>query len=869
MADKESKFGGNQPKSKYGGTYVERQPLLEDTRIQRVIEEDPVDASGVGTAILSGLTNSETNKVFWLASKRFPEIYEQGGDPSVYYAFNPEDGDLYYRDPYSGDYKKEFADGPFGYDIDYLDYAIGPSGQFLAEVIPGSIGIGAGYLSGGYPGAMVGGAKGTAIGGSIAYATRAALSAVLGGPPLDAEKAAKDLAFSSVLGAVPFGVPTKEAPAAMKVLMEKFPGSDGRTILADIVQNGGKTVDEKLAYMQNKYPDIPISRAEASGLVGNKGYKAEVWMAKNARTEELVEHFESRNQRVAYHAELFFDHLLSGKYVKGDAKNKLTGKPALDAEFDVARAAEDYIALEKEKLAKTVAPIYKEAYDMDVVIDVSDILKKIDDVIANPNTSAKKLSTYKEMRQGLIDARFEGDVARSSTELLHEGLKDNFNRVISALTKDADTTLKREASIIRDQISQRLKSANPTYAKATRIYDDAIGTAQILDRSIVGQFAGVVEKGGEAAGRLTKKLFSGNINPKEITELKTILQTTEDGAQAWQNLKGTWLRTQWDDVVASQTNPLSEPSAYLKSIGVKQPTKSFPKTPMRFDPMGLPMPQSADELARLADEMAEYKAKGTKAKMWQAILEPDELSEFIDLTSMMQMVSRIQTQAGSDTFGNFSLSAVFGNEAKQIMGSTQKGRQAARKAGGILSALFGFTSRLTARGFDDMLTGSTNAQKEAYRDLLISHIVDPRKRADLSVALDATKPLAYLVGQTFTRSGIEGVTELFNTIEDRNQALREASEERKQDAAESEVAPVLMPRPDSMVEPQADPNLGARIESARPATLNLPMFEGETEGPALGLDFDPSMSPTILPRDDDRELAMRLRARRSGIGGLV
>ena len=164
MADKESKFGGNQPKSKYGGTYVERQPLLEDTRIQRVIEEDPLDASGVGTAILSGLTNSETNKVFWLASKRFPEIYEQGGDPSVYYAFNPEDGDLYYRDPYSGDYKKEFADGPFGYDIDYLGYAIGPSGQFLAEVIPGSIGIGAGYLSGGYPGAMVGGAKGTAIG---------------------------------------------------------------------------------------------------------------------------------------------------------------------------------------------------------------------------------------------------------------------------------------------------------------------------------------------------------------------------------------------------------------------------------------------------------------------------------------------------------------------------------------------------------------------------------------------------------------------------------------------------------------------------------------------------------------------------------
>ena len=95
MAETESQFGGRRPASRFGGTYVEEQPLLEDTRtVGPVIQEDPVDASGIGTAILSGMTNDETNKVFWLATKRFPEIYEQGGDPSVYYAFD-EDGDLY------------------------------------------------------------------------------------------------------------------------------------------------------------------------------------------------------------------------------------------------------------------------------------------------------------------------------------------------------------------------------------------------------------------------------------------------------------------------------------------------------------------------------------------------------------------------------------------------------------------------------------------------------------------------------------------------------------------------------------------------------------------------------------------------------
>ena len=865
MSDQLDEFGGvivEGGTDEFGGTILE-----EDRTIGPVIQEDPEDASGVGMALLSGLTNSETNKVFWLAAKRFPEVIARGEDPSLYYAFD-EKGDLYYRDPNTGSYKKEFADDLFGFDIDYLDN-LGPTGQFLGEVIPGSIGMGIGYMTGQTPGAMKLGAAGTAAGGATVYAARAALSAALGGPPLDVEKAAKDLAVSSAFGALPFGTPAQTAPKGMKWILEKFPGSDGRSMLKDIVQNGGKTVDDKLAYMAEKYPDISISRAEANDLVGNAGYKAEVFIAKNAATDELVEHFVNRNERVTYHAEKFFDHILSGKYVKGDAKNKLTGKPVLDAEFDIARAAEDYIALEKQKLSKTVAPIYKEAYDMDVVIDVSDIIKEMDEVIANPNTSAKKLSTYKEMKKALIDARFEGDVARSSTELLHEGLKDNFNRVISGLTKDADSGLKREASIFRDRISNKLKESNPFYKQATAIYDDALGTAQTLDRSIVGQFAKVVDKGGEAAGRLTKKLFSGNIRPKEIVELKQILQATEDGAQAWQNLKGTWLSTKFDDVVQSGGNPLSEPSMYLKSVGVRQPGKAFPKSNVKVDKFGMPLPQSPDELAKLADDVARYQAKGKMAKMWQAMLEPDELAAFIDLTSMMQMVSKIQTQVGSDTFKNLSMNQIFGNEAKQILGSSEVGKQSARAAGGVLSALFGFSSRLTGRGFEDLMGGTLNRQQEAYRDLLISHIVDPRKRVNLSQALDATKPLAYLAGQTFVRAGPEGLFQLFNTPQKRTEALREASKERREDAAESEVAPVLMPRPDSMIEPQPDPNLGARIDSARPATLNLPMFEGETEGPALGLDFDPSMSPTILPRDDDRELAMRLRARRSGIGGLV
>ena len=851
----ESKYGGGQPESKYGGSYVDNQPLLEDTRPSKpVIEEDPDDASGIATALLSGLTNDETNKVYWLAAKRFPELVDRGMDPSQYYAFD-EDGDLFYKNPYTGENKKEFADDWFGFDIDYLDN-VGPAGQFLGEVLGGTKGMVKGFLSKGWPGAVAGGIAGTAAGGAAAYTARIALSELLGGPPVEVETSAKDLTFSALTGGIPFGAPTKGAPAGMKWIMDKFPGSEGRTAIADIVQNGGKTVDDKLAYMAEKFPDVKISRAEANDLMGNTGFKIESWIAKNARTDKLVKHYDDRNQRINYHAERFFDHVSSGKYARGEVKDKLTGQTSIDPEMDIAQAAADYIELEKQKLAKQVAPLYKEAYDLNVTIDVSDILKEVDSVLANPNSSPQKLAAYKEMRTALIDARFEGDVSRSSTELLHEGLKDNFNRLISRLTKDADSSLKREATLIKNKISNRLKAENPAYRQVTKIYDEGIGETQAVDRSIVGQFANVLKLGGAEAGRKTKKLFSGDTTPTEIKQLKTILQKTPEGAQAWQNLKGTWLRTRWEDVITNQGNPLSEPNAFLRALNIKQPTKAFPKQEVIYDPGGMPLPASVDELTRLSADLAEYNAKGSKAKMWKAIFEPDELANFVDLTDMMQMVGRIQTQGGSDTFGNFAMHQILAQEAKQVMGQglATGAKQASISAGGVAAAATDLSSRIFGRGFQDLLTGARNAQKEAYMDLLISHIVDPKKSVALGTILNAANPAVYRISQLLTRGGVEAVDKyVLDSVKLRNEALKEASEERKQES----------------VEPTVDPSLGSQIENASPPTLDLPMFEQQQPDSSIGLNFDPATSPTILPNDQDRELAMRMQARKSGIAGLV
>ena len=65
--------------------------------IQPSIIEDSPDASGFFDAFRAGLSNNEANQVYWLASRRFPELVEQGIDPSEFYYFD-DNGDLFYKD---------------------------------------------------------------------------------------------------------------------------------------------------------------------------------------------------------------------------------------------------------------------------------------------------------------------------------------------------------------------------------------------------------------------------------------------------------------------------------------------------------------------------------------------------------------------------------------------------------------------------------------------------------------------------------------------------------------------------------------------------------------------------------------------------
>ena len=801
----------------------------------QVSEEElafPVETekSGVIDGFLSGLTNDETARIRWLAERRFPEMVKQGMDPVDLYALD-KDGDISFYDARSKKWMKEFDDTILPrLQTDEVWGKVGPTAQFLSEVIPGTLGLLKGFAQTKTPwGAGLEAMTWAARGGATSYAARAGLSELLGGPPLDVEKASKDLLLSSAFAGLPIGIPSQAFPRAMQGLVSKFPGTNGRTALHDIINHGGKTVDEKIARAKEKW-GIDLTRAEAEGTVSNVS-QLQKYLQKRVHADKLWEHYHNRQRLMEDHAQGFFDELLSGKYVDESLKNTLTGKASVDASLDVAKATKTYLEKLKKQMYDDVKPLYKDAYDLDVKIDVSDILAKVRKVTdPKANVSEAKRAAYKKIEKALIDNTT--GKPRDTTELLHLALKDDFNRLLASTTKDADKALKREVTLLRNQISNRMKEANPLYKKVTEIFDDTIGTTQSLERSIVGILANTVEKGGPEAARITQRMFSGAVQPDEITKLKGILQETPEGAQAWQNLKGAWLRTKFDDAVTGTTNPLGAPNKFLSSIGIRNVKKAFTRSGDNL------MDASPAELSRLAGELGEIKAKGKKAEILKAILEPEELSNFVDLSDTMQAMNWIALQGSPDT-------QLFQNIEKLI---SMEAATLGVKGKSFLYGLMNMTGK-TATGQlgKETAEAAARTQHDLYEDVLIDALIDPNRTAELSQYFLKANPWAYWGVQTISRSGLEGLNEGMTSIEEREAQIKS---EQLQREYESQQPP-----------PQDLENLQGSIQGFQVPQIDQPLFETESDLAPTEL-----LSPTVLPDERDREIAMRQQL---GIAGLV
>jgi len=815
--------------------FLQRSP--EQIRLEASDKSDAYDA------FLSGLTNDETAKIAWLANKRFPNAAEQGDDPMDYYYIDG-DGDIAYRDPVSGDFKKEFQEFDifgFGVDVEDVFGSVFPTLQFLTEVIGGAGGLIYGGVTGGIPGAITGGVAGTAAAGGGMYTVRSALSQMLDGPLLETEKMTSDLAISSAAGGLPFGAPAKSFGSFAGGLVKKFPGADGRKQLQNIITEGGDSVDAKIQFAQDRF-GVTLTRPEAQMTLTN-GAQLQYFLSKQPTSQKLWDFYHDRALQVQDIADEFFSELQSGKYVKEGVKNKLSGKGSLNAQLDVAKAADAVLKKLAKKRQERATKMYEDAYDVpDVNIDVSDLVSGLDEKLADKNVKGNLRKAYVEMRKSLIDQN-TGDV-KNTTKLLHEGLYQDFTPLIETLTKDNQKFIKRQVADLKRTVSSRLKEANPLYKLATDVYDPSKGHLQVLEKSIVNAFAKASERGGQNAVNTVNRMFKGSATPKEITDLKRLLQAefvdeegiTRSGAQDWQNVKGAWLQTQFDDAISGSINPLGAPNRFLSSIGIRGNIKTvFPAAGTR---------EIGQEASELAAEQAVV--RGRKAKILEAILEPDELNNFVDLVELMQMTSYIATQSASPTQSLQAMKDILVNEGTRL-GVWEKGKQ-------ITMGAVNLVPRLLNKGFGDIQEKVIATQKEAYEELLIEALINPKKAVELRQFMDSIDPMTYLMAQTFARGGVEGLTELAETTDERNTALMEEKIQRRDEEATRKLLE------QEATQAQEAQNLSTRIQDFKMPQVDAPLFEPEAD-----LAPQEMLSPTILPSEKDREIA----SRQLGIGSLA
>ena len=789
---------------------------LSDDDINRDLER-----SGVINALLSGLSNDEAYKLAWLAKKRFPEME----DPASLY-FIDEDGEFSYIDPETFKPKKEFRDGAFNDMLFGAAELVGPTAQFLAETIPGTVALTAGTFRTGSPlaGGVAAGTA-TAIGGGTAYALRQGISEAFDGPPLNVAKAKNDLTSSSLFGSIPFGAGVSQSAGDIfKAVTGKFPDGDGRRILQDIIAEGGSDAESKIKYAKDKY-DVILTKAEAEGIVGNAAL-LQKYLQMQGGSQKIWDFYHDRALQVEEQANVFFDEILGGKYLDDARRAKLSGVQTLDPEMDLAEAADRVLRRLAKERQERANPMYAAAYDLDVDVDISGVANAVKAKLDNPNISKTTKTAYKAIYDSLLDktkpildeGKIVGYELRSDTKLIHDALREGFGDVIDTLSLPKRARLKREISILRQDLSKQLKDANPLFKEATEVYDMTTGHLQILERTIINDLAKAVEKGGEQAARLTQRLFNGNITPQKVTELKKLI--TDEDPQVWQNILGHWLRTQFDEAIAATDNVLGVPNRFLSRIGMR---------------------------GRVFTGRGAQATRGKKARVFEAALDKDEFDNFKDLVELMQATSYVATKSGSPTQPFLAM--------QRAMEAVAGGRQS--YAVSLMRSMIELPSRLVARGFDDAAKATLALQKENFEDRIIQALIDPKMAEQLKKEIEAVKPIVYFGVQaaaTGSSALLENLASESDKYNERNKELIRSEtglqiQERARDAYK------VMEERDRAREEREKSRLESSINSIQMTPID---FESSPQ-------INPALSPTLLPNPQDREIAMR----RQGIGGLA
>ena len=219
-----------------------------------------------------------------------------------------------------------------------------------------------------------------------------------------------------------------------------------------------------------------------------------------------------------------------------------------------------------------------------------------------------------------------------------------------------------------------------------------------------------------------------------------------------------------------------------------------------------------------------------------------------DVTDLLQSVSSIQNRTGSNTAFNQEFQRRLDVESLKTKTSPE-----------VIINAFG----ILGRGYSqirDSISGSLGQKVreerlEAYQDMIIDQILNPNSDGQILKKMEKSFPAYYATATSILREMTQNVAE--GQVEPIEQQLEQKATEPSRQEIER-------------VERDIDAlqNNQSAVDMNPQESVFEPLSQGPSAAPTLGK-IDPAMSPTILPSDKDRELAMRLRGPLGGIASLA
>jgi hypothetical protein len=233
-------------------------------------------------------------------------------------------------------------------------------------------------------------------------------------------------------------------------------------------------------------------------------------------------------------------------------------------------------------------------------------------------------------------------------------------------------------------------------------------------------------------------------------------------------------------------------------------------------------------------QFQQFFAKSKNARLMKTMLEPEEYANFERMIEILGKAMSVP-KGGSQTQPLLAIEKSLAGDTSGLgMKSAKFLLAAIRLPGRLIQGTIG----------DDLLRSIAMRQADTYYKALADSLFDPDAAINIERAYQYFAPLEFGVKQATTRGVTEGV-ETITAEDDEYKATRDQL--------------------DRMIQQQIEQ------QSIQPPQSSLNMFEplpDASRAPVTG-DFDPATSAIVLPRADDRELAMRLRGPLGGIASLA